>query len=98
VIRHVVLFRLAEGIAGDDPRVVQAVAAEYRLAELVPEAAGWRFGPSVTHREVCADFAGVGDFDSLDALSRFLAHPAHRQAAGLWSGLATWSVADLDLS
>lgn len=98
MIRHVVLFRLAAGVSADDRRVREAVAAEDALAAHIPEARGWRFGPSITHREVCADFAGVGDFPSLDDLGRFLAHAAHGAAVQLWDGVATWTVADLDLS
>ena len=96
MIRHIVLFRLADGVRPDDAEVQYAVAAEHRLAEQIPEGRSWRFGPSVTSRDACADFAGVGDFDTLDALARFLGHPAHLDAAKLWRNLATWTVADLD--
>lgn len=97
MIRHIVLFRLADGVRPEDAEVQQAVAAEHRLAEKIPGGGSWRFGPSVTSRDLCADFAGVGDFDSLDTLGRFLGHPAHLDAAKLWKNLASWTVADLDL-
>lgn len=98
MIRHVVLFELARAVTADDPRVQRAVEAEHRLAGQVPEGRSWRFGQSVTRRDGCADFAGVGDFESLAALARFLEHPAHRAAAARWRDLATWTVADLEFS
>lgn len=97
MIRHIVLFQLAPTVHSDDPRVQRAAEAEHRLAEQIPEGHRWRFGPSITRRDISADFAGVGDFESLESLGRFLAHPAHQVAAELWRDLATWTVADLDL-
>lgn len=97
MIRHVVLMQFRPGLTADDSRVLLAVAAEQRLAADLPDGGSWRFGPNLTHRDIGADFVGTGDFDSLLALDRFLADPAHRNAVERWHGLATFTVADLDL-
>lgn len=97
MIRHVVLFRLHASVTVDDVRVRRAVAAEGRLAEVPIPQENWRFGANVTRRAVCADFVGVGDFASLDALNSFLIHPLHLAATQLWCDIATWTVAYLEL-
>lgn len=98
MIRHMVLFTLHDGVSADDPRVCRAIAAEHALAVEVPTGQGWRFGANPTGRPETADFAGTGDFGSFEELRAFLEHPAHREAAGLWTGLAHWLVADVELA
>lgn len=94
-LRHIVLFYLLEGIDPESEEVEAANAAEQKLADAIPGNHGWVFGTDVSRREISADFAGVGDFDSTSALADFLAHPAHKEAARLWTGLARWTVADI---
>lgn len=96
MIRHIVLFRLNEGVTTSDARVQRACAAEVALAKSFP-GVGWTFGPDVSERPGAADFAGVGEFASNEALQAFLAEPVHREAGRLWSGIADWIVADLDI-
>ena len=97
MIRHMVLFFLHDGIANADPRVTAAVEAEETLSSEIPDGRDWRFGPNLSARAPAADFVGVGDFESSRALQRFLQHSAHTGVAALWEGLATWTVADLEL-
>lgn len=96
MIRHLVLFSLHEGVSRDEARVRQACAAEVALAKAFPEV-GWTFGPDVSGRVGAADFAGAGEFASTDALQAFIADPTHREAGRLWSGIADWIVADLEV-
>lgn len=91
------LFWLKPGIEQDDPRLLCAIAAEQSLATEIEQAADWRFARDVSDRKISADFAGVGDFESLEQLRQFLDHPAHRAIAELWSDLATWTIADIDI-
>jgi Stress responsive A/B Barrel Domain len=97
-IRHLVLFRLHEGVATDDPRVPEAVAGSAGLRETVPGGEDWRIGPDLSGRDVAADYAGAGDFASMATLAEFLAHPLHQAAAQRWAPIATWTVADIEWS
>ncbi len=95
-IRHLVLFRLNDGVSAHDPRVREAVAASAELRESVPGGESWRIGSDVSGRDVAADFAGVGDFTSREVLAQYLADPRHQEAARLWSRVGTVVIADLD--
>ena len=95
-IRHVVLFRLNDGVSPDHPDVQAAAAASTALSATVPGGADWRLGRDLSGRQVAAHFGGVGDFESAESLAAFLTHPEHLVAASLWARVATWSVCDLD--
>lgn len=97
MIRHMVLFFVHAGVSAGDPRLRRAIAAEDALAGRVHTARSWRFGPNPTGRPDAADFAGTGDFGSADELRAFLEHPAHCEAGALWSEVARWTVADIEL-
>jgi hypothetical protein len=96
-VRHIVLVSLEPGVRSDDPRVLAACAAEDALAAQAPGGQGWRFGADVARRPVSADFAGVGDFESMSAVHDFLEHPTHAEVVRLWAGLSRTVVADLEL-
>lgn len=98
MIRHMVLFRLREGVALDDPRVAEAVAGSAALRDTVPGGADWRIGADTSGREVASHFGGVGDFEDAESLRAFLAHPDHQAAAARWAELATWTVCDITMT
>lgn len=97
MIRHIVLFRLHDGVARDDPRVAEAVAGSAALRDTVPGGGDWRIGADTSGRDVAADYGGVGDFEGVEALQAFLAHPQHQAAAARWAQLATWTVCDITI-
>lgn len=96
-IRHMVLVTLEPEVEPTDPRVVAACQAEDELLAQAPGGEGWRFSRDVARRPISADFAGVGDFPSMDAVQEFLNHRSHVEVIRLWAGLARIVVADLEL-
>lgn len=96
MIRHLVLFKLNEGVERDDPRAAKAEEALRALDGEIPEIRFWEVGWNLTDRPVAYDFAVNSGFDDLDALRRYLEHPKHQAGAGLWKEFATWVIADYE--
>ncbi|MEV7344764.1 Dabb family protein [Streptomyces sp. NPDC093544] len=94
MIRHLVLFKLNEGVERDDPSVVAGVAAFGTLGEQIPELRFWECGWNITDRPIAYDFAINSAVDDIDALKRYLEHPAHQAGVALWREFATWVIAD----
>lgn len=96
MIRHLVLFKLNEGVGRDEPRVVAGAEAFAALGPVIPELKSWQCGWNITARDIAYDYALVGDVEDADALARYLAHPDHQAAAARWREFATWVIADLE--
>ncbi|MGW6568461.1 Dabb family protein [Streptomyces sp. NPDC054975] len=94
MIRHLVLFKLNEGVAKDDPRALAAAAAFDGLEKEIPELAFWECGWNVSARPIAYDFAINSAVEDADALQRYLEHPAHQAGVALWREIATWVIAD----
>lgn len=94
MIRHLVLFKLNEGVERDDPRAVEGVAAFRALGDQIPELRFWECDWNITERPIAYDFAINSAVDDADALKRYLEHPAHQAAAALWREFSTWVIAD----
>jgi hypothetical protein len=97
MIRHLVLFKLNEGVRRDEARVVAGARAFTALGALVPEVSSWECGWNVTDRPIAYDFAINSSVEDIDALHRYLKHPAHEAAVGPWSEFASWVVADYEI-
>ena len=97
MIRHLVLFKLNEGVGRDDPRVAAGARAFAELGALVPEVASWECGWNITDRPIAYDFAINSTVADTDALARYLDHPAHKEAVGPWAEFATWVIADYEI-
>lgn len=98
MIRHMVLFTLNDDISTDDDRVRAAVAGSAALRAEVPGGSDWVIDADLSGRDIAADFAGVGDFASTHSLADFLAHPQHRAAGQRWAEIASWVIADIEIS
>jgi hypothetical protein len=96
MIRHLVLFKLNEGVKRDDPRVAEGAAAFRDLGGLVPEVKFWECAWNITDRPIAYDFAINCAVEDTDALRRYLAHPAHQAGVTLWREFATWVIADYE--
>ncbi len=75
MIRHLVLFKLNEGVRRDDPRVVEGVRAFERLGDVIDELRFWECAWNITDRPIAYDFAINSAVDDTDALRRYLEHP-----------------------
>jgi hypothetical protein len=77
VLRHVAVFRWAEGTL---PDAVDNVAAGLAgLPAAIPEIRGYWFGPDAgLGISANADFAVVAEFDDADGYASYANHPAHQ--------------------
>ncbi|MFJ3643685.1 Dabb family protein [Streptomyces sp. NPDC090108] len=96
MIRHLVLFKLNEGVDRDDPRVAAGVAAFRALGGEIGELRFWECGWNVTDRPIAYDFAINSAVEDREALVRYLEHPAHQEGVALWREFATWVIADYE--
>ncbi|WP_175410552.1 Dabb family protein [Streptomyces sp. TRM64462] len=96
MIRHLVLFKLNEGVRRDEPRVEAGVKAFQELGGVIPELTHWECAWNITDRPIAYDFAINSAVEDLDALKRYIEHPAHQAAAAQWREFATWVIADYE--
>ncbi|MGA5729869.1 Dabb family protein [Streptomyces seoulensis] len=96
MIRHLVLFKLDEGVERDEPRVQEGVAAFRALGGQIDELRSWECGWNVTDRPIAYDFAINSSVEDTGALQRYLEHPAHQSGVALWREFATWVIADYE--
>lgn len=96
MIRHLVLFKLNEGVTRDEPRVLAGAKAFQELGGIIPELAFWECAWNITDRPIAYDFAINSAVADQDALQRYLEHPAHQAAADQWRAFATWVIADYE--
>ncbi|MGW6459604.1 Dabb family protein [Streptomyces sp. NPDC055078] len=96
MIRHLVLFKLNDGVARDEPRVAAGVKAFQELGALVPELESWECAWNITERPIAYDFAINSAVADRGALTRYIEHPAHQAAAAQWREFATWVIADYE--
>ncbi|WP_328466381.1 Dabb family protein [Streptomyces sp. NBC_00448] len=97
MIRHLVLFKLNEGVSRDEERVAAGARGFAELGGRIPEVASWECGWNVSDRPIAYDFAINSSVPDPDALVRYLEHPAHKAAVAPWSSFATWVVADYEI-
>ena len=97
MIRHLVLFKLNDGVAKDDPRVAAGVEAFDALGKQIDVLRAWECGWNVTVRDIAYDFAINSLVDDADALQAYLTHPAHQAGVALWREFATWVIADIEV-
>ncbi|WP_435974949.1 Dabb family protein [Streptomyces sp. Qhu_M48] len=94
MIRHLVLFKLNDGVTRDEPRVVAGVEAFRALGDQIPELRFWECDWNITDRPIAYDFAINSAVEDEDALQRYLEHPAHQAGVAQWREFATWVIAD----
>lgn len=97
MIRHLVLFKLNEGVAKDEPRVVAAARGFAELGEKVPGVLSWETGWNIADRPIAYDFAINSSVADTAALAAYLEHPEHQTAVAPWKEFATWVVADIEI-
>ncbi|WP_405583786.1 Dabb family protein [Streptomyces sp. NBC_01190] len=97
MIRHLVLFKLNDGVRREEPRVVAGAAGFAELGSVVPEVVSWECGWNLSDRPIAYDFAINSSVADTDALRRYLEHPAHQAAVAPWTDFATWVIADYEI-
>ncbi|MFI9269728.1 Dabb family protein [Kitasatospora sp. NPDC052896] len=97
MIRHLVLFKLNDGIAKDDERALAAAEGFEGLDQQIPELLEWQTGWNISPREVAYDYAINSLVADQDALQAYATHPAHVAAAARWREIATLVVADFEV-
>ncbi|MEE1828445.1 Dabb family protein [Streptomyces sp. BE20] len=97
MIRHLVLFKLNEGVSKDDGRALAGAKAFEELGPVVPELREWECGWNTTERDIAHDYAINSLVEDREALQAYLTHPAHQAAAGQWREFATWVIADIEV-
>ena len=90
MIRHVVLFRWK---ADFDPGDWLAVVRD--LQQHIPEVRALSVGTDVLHADRSWDAALVADFDRLDDIATYAAHPAHQPATAV-SGAGAEQIVSVD--
>ncbi|MFG2195718.1 Dabb family protein [Streptomyces sp. NPDC048639] len=96
MIRHLVLFKLNDGVRRDEPRVAAGARAFRELGGLIPELEFWECGWNVSDRPIAYDFAINSAVTDAAALQRYLEHPAHQAGVAQWREFATWVIADYE--
>ncbi|MGX1029539.1 Dabb family protein [Streptomyces sp. SAI-097] len=96
MIRHLVLFKLNDGVGRDDPRVAEGVEAFRALGGQIDDLRFWECAWNISERPIAYDFAINSAVDDADALTRYLEHPAHQAGVALWREFATWVIADYE--
>jgi hypothetical protein len=94
MIRHLVLFKLDEGVRRDDPRVIEGEKVFRSLDRKIEEIRFWELGWNISDRPIAYDFAINSGFDDAEALRRYVEHPEHQAGVALWKQFSTWIVAD----
>ncbi|KUM79779.1 Dabb family protein [Streptomyces sp. ISL-22] len=96
MIRHLVLFKLNDGVERDDPRVVEGVEAFRSLDGKIPEIRHWELGWNISDRPIAYDFAINSAFEDAAALRTYVEHPEHQAGVALWREFSTWVIADYE--
>jgi hypothetical protein len=76
-IRHIVLFRFAEGTP--DERIDDLAAGLSALPPAIPEIRRYEHGRNISTNPAAWDYAVVAEFDSLDDHGTYRDHPTHQK-------------------
>ena len=96
MIRHLVLFKLNDGVSRDEPRVIAGAKAFEELGGQVPEVEFWECGWNTSDRPIAYDFAINSAVADEGALRRYADSTAHLAAVAQWREFATWVMADYE--
>jgi hypothetical protein len=77
MVRHVALFKWAEGTTQQERDAIRTALAG--LPPLIPELRAYRVGEDLGLVDGNWDFAVVADFDDVDGWSAYRNHPEHQR-------------------
>lgn len=78
MIRHVVGFRFKPQTTPS--QIAQFLAAFRALGGQIPEIRSLSVGPNLTDRDATCPYILSASFDDMEAVGRYLVHPAHVEA------------------
>lgn len=78
MIRHVVGIRFKPDAT--PAQIAQFLAAFRALSTQIPELRSLSVGPNLTDRDATCTYALSSTFDDMEAVGRYLVHPAHVEA------------------
>lgn len=80
MIRHIVLFRLAELLPADEKKELLTTVKRKleELPALIPEIRFFEIGINVNENGKAADLSLLSEFDSMETLHAYQVHPAHK--------------------
>lgn len=96
MIHHIVLIRLKPGVARDDPRVRDGLAALIALRDQIDGIRRWEHGWNFNQRSIAYDFALDSTFVSRAAFEAYGPHPAHQAAATRLREVVDWALCDFE--
>lgn len=79
MLRHIVMFKLKEGVSRDDPRVIKAVEMIERLPAQIDTVEAAELGWDVSRKPHSFDYATLWQFRDQEGLDQYSAHPAHQE-------------------
>lgn len=96
MIRHVVMFKVKDGILRDGADVLGAFEALRALEGCIPEIREWEVGKNFSPRPIAADYVLLSAFDTVKDLEVYVGHRAHRDVVDLLREVCTWQVCDFE--
>lgn len=75
-LRHIVLFRFADGTT--ETQIAELAAGLGSLPDAIPEIESYQHGPDAGVNDTSWDYAVVGDFASTDDYLAYRDHPVHQ--------------------
>lgn len=94
MIRHIVLFKLKDGLTREDPRVQAASAALTALGPTLAAVLSWETHWCFGSRPVSHDFALICDVADEAGLTAYLTDPEHRKVSAELGEVFSFSVGD----
>ena len=97
MIRHIVLFKLKDGVTREDPRVTAVSDALTALGPTLPPVLSWETHWCFGSRPASHNFALVCDVADEAGLQAYLTDPEHQKVAAGLNEVYTLSVGDFVL-
>lgn len=94
MIRHIVMFKLKDGVSRDDPSAVAAADALTALGPTLDVVRHWETHWCFGSRPVSNEFVLISDFDDEAGLQAYQADPEHRKIAASLNEYFVLSAAD----
>lgn len=98
MLRHIVMFRLKDGISRDDPRVIDAVRLIEALPREINSVAGHELGWDISRKPHSFDYVTMWLFRDQAGLDAYSAHPAHQAVLRATKDIFSASIADYFLN